>query len=142
MAQVVLPSIAQVFPAGTTVSAYAAPPGAGPPSGTPTTAVIATGVVAAAGSLTITGLADNQMYFLNATVNSVSQTVVASTPALVAVQSSGGLAVNGKTPVPGLGAAITSPTAPSAAYVQAEATSAKTAIDAIRVALQNVGITA
>lgn len=38
-------------------------------------------------------------------------------------------------------AAITAPTAPGAAYVQAEAASMKTAVDAIRVALTNVGIT-
>lgn len=38
-------------------------------------------------------------------------------------------------------AAIATPTAPSAGYVQAEAASAKTAIDAIRVALQNIGVT-
>ena len=38
-------------------------------------------------------------------------------------------------------AAITAPTAPSAAYVQAEATAMKTAVDAIRVALTNIGIT-
>jgi hypothetical protein len=47
-------------------------------------------------------------------------------------------------PLPGFSraSAITSPTAPSASYVQAEATSAKTAIDAIRTALASVGITA
>jgi hypothetical protein len=39
-------------------------------------------------------------------------------------------------------AAITTPTAPSAAYVQAEAAAMKTAVDAIRVALTNIGITA
>ena len=38
-------------------------------------------------------------------------------------------------------AAITSPTAPGAAYVQAEAQSMKTAVDAIRVALKSAGIT-
>lgn len=38
-------------------------------------------------------------------------------------------------------AAIASPTAPGAAYVQAEATSAKTAIDSIRAALIAAGIT-
>lgn len=37
---------------------------------------------------------------------------------------------------------IASPTAPGAAYVQAEAASAKTAIDAIRAALTAAGITA
>jgi hypothetical protein len=39
-------------------------------------------------------------------------------------------------------AAITAPTAPSAAYVQAEATAMKTAVDAIRTTLKNHGITA
>ena len=39
-------------------------------------------------------------------------------------------------------AAITTPTAPGAGYLQAEAASAKTAIDAIRVALTLAGITA
>jgi hypothetical protein len=38
-------------------------------------------------------------------------------------------------------AAITAPTAPSATYVQAEAAAMKTAVDAIRVALTNIGIT-
>ena len=38
-------------------------------------------------------------------------------------------------------AAITAPTAPSAAYVQAEATAMKTAVDAIRTALTGIGIT-
>jgi hypothetical protein len=38
-------------------------------------------------------------------------------------------------------AAIVAPTAPSAAYVQAEATSMKTAVDAIRAALVNAGLT-
>lgn len=48
--------------------------------------------------------------------------------------------LNGNAPV-AKAAAIAAPTAPGAAYVQAEATSAKTAIDAIRVALTNIGIT-
>ncbi len=39
-------------------------------------------------------------------------------------------------------AAIAAPTAPSAIYVQAEAAAMKTAVDAIRVALTNIGITA
>ncbi len=47
--------------------------------------------------------------------------------------------VNGKAPIV-KAAAIASPTAPSATYVQAEAASMKTAVDAIRVALANVGI--
>jgi len=38
-------------------------------------------------------------------------------------------------------AAIAAPTAPSAGYVQAEAAAMKTAVDAIRVALTNIGIT-
>lgn len=38
--------------------------------------------------------------------------------------------------------AITSPTAPSAAYSQAEAQTMKTAVDAIRTVLQNLGFTA
>lgn len=38
-------------------------------------------------------------------------------------------------------AAITSPAAPSAGYVQAEAAAMKTAVDAIRVALTNLGLT-
>ncbi len=39
-------------------------------------------------------------------------------------------------------AAIATPTAPSAVYVQAEAVAMKTAVDAIRTALRNIGITA
>jgi hypothetical protein len=38
--------------------------------------------------------------------------------------------------------AITAPTAPSATYVQAEAAAMKTAVDAIRTTLQNLGLTA
>lgn len=38
--------------------------------------------------------------------------------------------------------AITTPTDPSATYVQAEAQAMKTAVDAIRVAIKNAGITA
>src|SRR3990167_1951226 len=49
------------------------------------------------------------------------------------------LSVYGVTPVVQAGA-ISSPTAPSVGYVQAEAASAKTAIDAIRTALTNFGI--
>jgi len=51
------------------------------------------------------------------------------------------LALYGKTPIVQQGA-ITTPTAPSATYVQAEAQSMKTAVDAIRIALTNIGITA
>jgi len=46
----------------------------------------------------------------------------------------------GATPV-ARAAAIAAPTAPSASYVQAEAQSMKTAVDAIRAALTNIGIT-
>ena len=59
----------------------------------------------------------------------------------VAFQSNAtGTSVNGATPV-ARAAAITSPTAPGATYVQAEAAAMKTAVDAIRVALTNFGIT-
>ena len=44
-------------------------------------------------------------------------------------------------PVTAKAVAITTPTAPGAAYVQAEAAAMKTAVDAIRVALTNIGIT-
>lgn len=47
----------------------------------------------------------------------------------------------GETPVVQAGA-IGAPSTPSAAYVQAEAQSAVTAINSIRTALQNIGITA
>lgn len=49
--------------------------------------------------------------------------------------------LNGATPVVQAGA-IAAPTAPGAAYSQAEAQSAVAAINAIRTALQNIGITA
>lgn len=61
----------------------------------------------------------------------------------IIVSGAGGVSnvgLNNAAPVP-RAAAIASPTAPSAAYVQAEAQSMKTAVDAIRVALQNIGIT-
>jgi hypothetical protein len=48
--------------------------------------------------------------------------------------------VNGATPV-ARAAAIAAPTAPSAAYSQAEAQSMKTAVDALRTAIKNAGIT-
>jgi len=51
------------------------------------------------------------------------------------------LSVYGESPV-AQAVAIAAPTAPSAAYVQAEAQSAVTAINAIRLALSNFGITA
>ena len=51
-----------------------------------------------------------------------------------------GTGINGNAPV-AKAAAIASPTAPGAVYIQAEAASAKTAIDAIRVALTNLGVT-
>ena len=51
------------------------------------------------------------------------------------------IAFYGETPVVQAGA-IGAPSTPSAAYVQAEAQSAVTAINSIRTALQNIGITA
>jgi len=51
------------------------------------------------------------------------------------------ISVYGVSPVVQAGA-ISAPSTPSAGYVQAEAASAKTAIDAIRTALTNIGITA
>lgn len=54
--------------------------------------------------------------------------------------SGGQVGFYGATPV-ARAAAITSPTAPSASYVQAEAQSMKTAVDAMRTALANIGIT-
>jgi len=53
----------------------------------------------------------------------------------------GAVGLYGVTPV-AKASAIASPTAPSGAYVQAEASSMKTAVDAIRTALLNIGITA
>jgi hypothetical protein len=49
--------------------------------------------------------------------------------------------VNGKTPIV-KAAAITAPTAAGGTYVQAQVTSVVTAVNAIRTALTNVGITA
>jgi hypothetical protein len=54
--------------------------------------------------------------------------------------SGGQVGFYGATPV-ARAAAIAAPTAPSASYVQAEAQSMKTAVDAIRAALTNIGIT-
>ena len=51
------------------------------------------------------------------------------------------IGLHGVTPVVQAGA-ISAPSTPSVGYVQAEAASAKTAIDAIRTALTNFGITA
>ena len=56
-------------------------------------------------------------------------------------QRFGTVGFNGNAAV-GKAAAIATPSAPSAVYVQTEAQSMKTAVDAIRVALANVGITA
>lgn len=55
--------------------------------------------------------------------------------------SSGTIGFYGETPVIQANA-IASPSTPSGAYVQAEAASMKTAIDAIRAALSGIGITA
>ena len=54
--------------------------------------------------------------------------------------SGGQVGFYGATPV-ARAAAIAAPTAPSASYVQAEAQSMKTAVDAMRTALTNIGIT-
>lgn len=59
---------------------------------------------------------------------------------LIEVKAGARLGFYGATPVV-RAAAITSPTAPSAAYVQAEAQAMKTAVDAIRTALTNLGVT-
>lgn len=58
----------------------------------------------------------------------------------VAKSSTGTFGLYGVAPVARAGA-IAAPTAPGAAYVQAEAQSMKTAVDAIRAALTNIGLT-
>ena len=60
---------------------------------------------------------------------------------LIELKNANAIGLYGATPVT-RAAAITSPTAPSATYVQAEAQAMKTAVDAIRTALTNIGITA
>lgn len=68
--------------------------------------------------------------------------VVIDNAAGIALGHTGGkIGFMGATPV-ARAAAIPSPSAPSAGYVQAEAAAMKTAVDAIRVALTNIGITA
>ena len=64
-----------------------------------------------------------------------------NTVALGTMKVGKGFAAWGVAPPGAQPAAIASPTAPSAGYVQAEAQSAKTAIDAIRAALTGAGIT-
>lgn len=56
------------------------------------------------------------------------------------VTAAGMVGLHGVAPV-ARAAAITAPTAPGAIYSQAEAAAMKTAVDAIRAALTNVGIT-
>ena len=68
-------------------------------------------------------------------------TALHTTNALGAMKVGKGFAAWGVAPPGAQPAAIASPTAPSAGYVQAEAASAKTAIDAIRAALTGAGIT-
>ena len=68
-------------------------------------------------------------------------TALHTTNALGAMKVGKGFAAWGVTPPGTQPAAIASPSAPSAGYVQAEAASAKTAIDAIRAALTGAGIT-
>ena len=60
---------------------------------------------------------------------------------LIELKNANAIGFYGVTPVT-RAAAITTPTAPSATYVQAEAQAMKTAVDAIRNALTNIGITA
>lgn len=78
MASIVISSIAQTYPAGTTVSAYAALPGSSPPDAVPPGAVVATGVVSSTGALTISGLADGAKYWLYAQVASDDRVVAAT----------------------------------------------------------------
>lgn len=59
---------------------------------------------------------------------------------LIELQNTNAIGFYGVTPAL-RAAAITAPTAPSATYVQAEAAAMKTAVDAIRNALTNIGIT-
>ena len=68
-------------------------------------------------------------------------TALHTTNALGDMKVGKGFAAWGVTPPGAQPAAIATPTAPSAGYVQAEAASAKTAIDAIRAALTGAGIT-
>lgn len=60
---------------------------------------------------------------------------------LIELKNTNAIGFYGVTPVT-RASAIASPTAPSATYVQAEAQAMKTAVDAIRNALTNIGITA
>lgn len=73
-------------------------------------------------------------------VGSPSFTDIAGDAASKISLSAVGTGVNGNAAVAKAGA-IATPTAPSAAYVQAEAQSMKVAVDALRVAVQNFGIT-
>jgi hypothetical protein len=76
---------------------------------------------------------------INNSTNALNQHISYAS-GLVVGDAGKSLAFYGGTPVAKAGA-ITTPTAPSAAYVQAEAQSMKTAVDAIRTALSNIGIT-
>jgi hypothetical protein len=147
----VLNSVADIFPVGTTVGAYARRTHAefSGPSAAPSTAAITTAVVASNGSLTFNNagivqggeyvayaLVSGQHRYLRFTVTSSKD--VSITGVLAHTGSTVGF--YGATPVARAGA-IAAPATQTAAYVQADAQSLKTAIDAIRVALQNVGIT-
>ena len=66
----------------------------------------------------------------------------AFTSGAFADQTAGATAVTLPKPGTARGAAITTPAAPGASYLQSEATSMKSALDAIRTALKNHGITA
>ena len=98
MAQIVV-SRADRFPVGTTVYAYPVsnwPHHKRPPSGAPEGASAGNAVVAANGSVTITGLADETNYYLYASVSSEHRYVAASTKAIS--PSAGSAASVGFTP--------------------------------------------
>lgn len=139
------------FPVGTTVNVYEVPFGRGPLTGTPTGAVVTSAVVGSTG-VTFTGLTEGKRYAAHALVDGQNRWVqftpdipkgLATTPGESATigNATGQLGFFGA-PTVARPAAIASPTAPGVAYSQAEAQSMKTAVDAIRTALANLGITA
>lgn len=151
MASVTLVSVADTFPVGTVVGAYAVPTRAERQTvSAPSTGAITTATVQTNGSLTFShaNLLPGVDYVAYATVNSQIRVKFFKIAAQADQTVSGALAHTGttlgfygKTPA-AQAAAIASPNTQTAAYVQADVQSLKTAIDAIRVALQNVGITA
>ncbi len=80
MATAVLSAVNDRFPAGTTVSVYAAQPGDGPPDAVPEGAVVTTAVVASTGVLTIAGLTAGARYWAYAEVSSDHRTVGFTAP--------------------------------------------------------------